>query len=57
MKLKKKIQKNTKTSLESTLVNLLNLSYETEITQYKKNYEAQFPINPILKDEIKKKIN
>jgi len=41
-----------------TRVNLLNPSQEIEITPWKvnkKNHKVQFTINPILKDEIKKK--
>jgi len=41
-----------------TRVNLLNPSQEIEITPWKvnkKTHKVQFSINPILKDEIKKK--
>jgi len=46
-----------KKRVESTQVNLLNLDHEIRITikkQIKINYVAQFTINSMLKDKIKK---
>jgi hypothetical protein len=40
---------------KSTRIHLPNLDHDIEITSYKtnkKNYETQFQINPMLKDEI-----
>jgi len=57
MKLKKIIWKVLKTLKSIGLT--CHLDHETMITTYitnKKNYEVQFPTNPILKDSIEKKI-